>query len=53
MLFWGNEDLKKYKLNVNKYEIKDSYELSKNFNILGDVEVKRLKDVDRVVFDKW
>lgn len=39
------------KLNANKYEIKESYELSKNFNTLGDMEAK--KDVDRMVLDKW
>lgn len=31
------------KLNANKYEIKESYELSKNFNTLGDVEAKKVK----------
>lgn len=30
-------------LNANKYEIKESYELSKNFNTLGDVEAKKVK----------
>lgn len=53
MLLCGNEDPNKHKLNANKYEIKESYELSKNFNTLGDVEAKRSKDVDRVVLDKW
>lgn len=31
------------KLNANKYEIKENYELSKNFNTLGDVEAKKVK----------
>lgn len=31
------------KLNANKYEIKKNYELSKNFNTLGDVEAKKVK----------
>lgn len=31
------------KLNANKYETKESYELSKNFNTLGDVEAKKVK----------
>lgn len=42
MLLWGNEDPNKQKLIANTYEIKESYELSKNFNTLGDMEGQRM-----------
>lgn len=54
MQLWGKEHPNKHKLNANKYEIKESYELSKNFNTSGDVEAKRSKPTacGRVVLDK-